>query len=146
MPFVTSANEQEVRYPKGAELFQTNCVVCHQAKGVGLVGLAPPLLRNPGLFMTVPEGRDHLALMVLNGMFGEIKVDGNTFNFKMPSFDGLSNEDLAVVINYVAFDLAKSPESSKPLTAQDIAAARKKTMTSEQVREHRSAILKLLGI
>jgi mono/diheme cytochrome c family protein len=139
------ASAQDLHYPHGAQIFQANCMVCHQAKGVGLPGLAPPLTRNPGLYATLPEGRRHLAMMVLYGMYGEIKVDDKTFNFKMPSFSHLPDADLANVLNYVAFDIAQAPTSAAPLTAADIAAARTTPMTGEAVRQHRGEVLKMLG-
>ncbi|MDR1969101.1 MAG: cytochrome c [Burkholderiaceae bacterium] len=135
---------QELQYPKGAQVFQTQCVVCHQAKGAGLAGLAPPLTRNPGRYATLAEGRRHLAMMTLYGMFGEITVDGKPFNFKMPSFSQLGDEDLAAVLNYVAFDIAQAPASAAALTAADIAAVRATPMTGEAVRQHRAEILKTL--
>jgi mono/diheme cytochrome c family protein len=143
--YAVPAAAQELRFPKGAQIFEANCMVCHQAKGVGLPGLAPPLTRNPGLYATLAEGRRHLAMMVLNGMYGPITVDGKSFNFKMPSFKALSDDDLAAVVDYVAFDVAQAPASATPLTAADIAAERETPMTGEAVHIHRAEVLKKLG-
>ncbi len=139
------------QYEAGAATFKANCAVCHGPAGGGVPALAPPLVRNPALYATQPEGRRQLAMMVLFGMFGEISVDGQKYNFKMPDFARFSDEVLAGVLNYVVFDLgaaAPLPAGAQraPLEPAEVAALREAHLTGEQVRAHRDALLPQVGL
>jgi mono/diheme cytochrome c family protein len=140
------AQEAPAAQPNGAALFQSHCAVCHGAKGLGQPSLAPPLTSNPARYATIPEGRRQLASTALYGMFGRIDVDGKHFDFKMPEFAQFDDATLAAVLNYVVFDLAKAPETTKPLIPDDIKSARTPPMTGAEVREQRAKVLALLGL
>lgn len=130
----------------GATLFAGHCAVCHGPAGAGTPGLAPPLTSYPAHYANNKDGRRQLAMTVLYGMFGDVSVDGNHFNFKMPSFAQLDNASLADVLNYVVFELAKAPASTHPLSPADIAAERSQPEDGQAVRRHRSAVLAELGL
>ena len=134
-----------LQFDGGKTVFDSKCVVCHQAGGNGQDGLAPPLTELPGRYATNDEGRKQLGLTVLNGMFGAISLDGKTYNFKMPSFKAMTDEELASVLNYVVFDLNAKHGDAKPLTAADIKSLRATEMDGSQVRAHRDVALKSLG-
>lgn len=139
------AHADGLQFGAGKTVFDGKCAVCHQAGGKGQDGLAPPLTALPGRYATNAEGRKQLGLTVLNGMFGAITLDGKTYNFKMPSFRTMSDEELASVLNYVVFDLSAKHDGAKPLTAAEIKALRATEMDGAQVREHRDVALKSLG-
>ncbi|RDU96239.1 c-type cytochrome [Trinickia dinghuensis] len=139
------AHAQNVQYAPGKVIFDSKCVVCHQAGGKGQDGLAPPLIELPGRYAAHDEGRQQLTMTVLNGMFGAITVDSKTYNFKMPSFKAMSDEDLADVLNYVVFDLNAKHDGAKPFTAADVKAMRASPMDGAKVREHRDVALKSIG-
>ena len=61
-------------------LYQTNCGACHQATGQGLTGAFPPLAGN----QRVIDDPDRVIENVLNGLTGELVVDGVTYNGVMP--------------------------------------------------------------
>ena len=138
--------QQSVHYPAGKSMFDAQCAVCHQAGGKGQDGLAPPLTDYPGKYAGTAAGRQQLTATVVHGMFGEIKVNDKTFNFKMPSFASASDEDLAQVLNYVVFDLNAQHGSAKPFTASDIKTARGQAMDSSAVHAQRAAVTKSLGL
>jgi mono/diheme cytochrome c family protein len=140
------ASAQNVQYAPGKAFFDTKCAVCHQAGGRGQDGLAPPLTELPGRYAANPEGRKQLGLTVLNGMFGQIAVKDKTYNFKMPSFRGESDEDLASVLNYLVFDANAKHAGAKPFTAAEVKALRATQMDGAQVRTHRDVALKSLGL
>jgi mono/diheme cytochrome c family protein len=137
---------QSVQYAPGKAFFDTKCAVCHQAGGRGQDGLAPPLTELPGRYAANAEGRKQLGLTVLNGMFGAIKVNDKTYNFKMPSFRSESDEDIASVLNYLVFDANAKHAGAKPFTAAEVKALRVTQMDGAQVREHRDAAIKSLGL
>jgi mono/diheme cytochrome c family protein len=144
----TEANEalvapenQNLQFEAGQQLFVSNCVVCHRVGGIGQTGLAPPLTGNPARYMESIEGRKQIIWTILFGMYGDITVDGRHYNFKMPAFSQLSDTDLALVLNYVAFKIAQAPQSTDKLDAKDVAAERTHVPDSDLLRKHRSAVL-----
>ncbi|ADG15656.1 cytochrome c class I [Paraburkholderia atlantica] len=141
-----AAFAQNVQYAPGKAFFDTRCAVCHQAGGKGQDGLAPPLTELPGHYATNAQGRTQLGLTVLNGMFGTIAIKDKSYNFKMPSFRGESDEDLANVLNYLVFDVSAKHAGAKPFTAAEVKALRATQMDGAQVRAHRDVALKSLGL
>ena len=139
------AADSPVRYPDGAKVFAESCAVCHGPTGQGQAGLAPPLTVNPGRYVTSADGRRQLAITVLYGMFGQITVAGQNFDFKMPDFGQLDDAGLASVLNFVAFDVAKASDGT-PIAPSDIADARRTPLTGEQVRSQRDKITAALGL
>ncbi len=127
-------------YPQGAASFQANCVVCHGAAGVGLPGLAPPLLSYPARYAASAAGRRQLAITVLYGMIGDIAVEGKHFNFQMPEFSRLDDATLAATLNYVVFDLDHAAADVKPLAPGEIAAERAHPVDGAAVHEHRRSV------
>jgi cytochrome c5 len=127
-------------YPQGASSFQANCSVCHGPAGAGVPSLAPPLVSNPAHYAASAEGRRQLAMTVLNGLFGDIVVDGKHYDFRMPDLARLDDATLAVTLNFVVFDLAHAPSDVKPLSAEEIAAERAHPVDGAAVREHRKTV------
>ena len=139
------AADAPARYADGAKAFADNCSVCHGPSGQGQAGLAPPLTVNPGRYVASGDGRRQLADTVLFGMYGQITVAGQKFDFKMPDFGQLDDASLAAVLNYVAFDVANAPDGT-PMAAADIADARRTPLTGEQVRNQRETLTTALGL
>lgn len=81
----------------GKQVFTVNCVACHQASGKGLPGVFPPLDGSEWV------GGDERTLVniLLHGVSGELTVMGNTYKGAMPSFQQLSDAELAAVASYV---------------------------------------------
>ena len=127
-------------YPEGAKAFAANCAVCHGPAGAGIPSLAPPLLSYPAHYASSAEGRQQLAMTVLNGLYGDITVEGKHYDFRMPDFSALDDATLAAVVNFVVFDLAHAGADAKPLAASDIQAARAHPVDGAVVREHRKAV------
>ncbi len=134
------------KYVAGATAFEANCAVCHGHDGAGTPSLAPPLTSYPARYAASAEGRRQLAITVLYGMFGEVVVDQKHYNFKMPDFTRLDDSALAEVLNFVIFDLGHAPESTKPLTSEEIAAERRQPLDGAAVRERRVSVLAALGL
>lgn len=143
---VSVAQAQAVQYAGGKATFDGKCVVCHQAGGKGMDGLAPPLVEYPGKYAGTDEGRRHLGYTVLYGMFGPIKVKEKTYNFKMPSFASLSDAEIADVLNYVVFDLNAAHGNAKPFDAAQIQALRANPVDGSAVHRQRESVVKSLGL
>nr|WP_227875542.1 MULTISPECIES: cytochrome c [Paraburkholderia] len=135
-----------LHFPAGKATFDARCAVCHQAGGKGQDGLAPPLTSYPGRYAASAQSRHQLPDTVLHGMYGEIRVADKTYNFKMPNFDSMSDDELAQVLNYVVFDLNGSHGPAKPFTAAEIKDARAKPMDASAVYSQRASVTKALGL
>lgn len=81
----------------GSQLYNGKCVGCHQATGLGLPGVFPPLAKSPWVL-----GEDRrLVQILLHGIQGPIDVLGTTYNGMMPAWNTLSDAEIAAVATYV---------------------------------------------
>lgn len=82
----------------GATIFASNCAACHAAAGQGAPGVAPALAGNP----YVTGSPDKVISTVLNGMHGQVSVNGQSFNGIMPAWKGkLTPAEIAGVVTYI---------------------------------------------
>ncbi|MDE2369231.1 MAG: c-type cytochrome [Burkholderiales bacterium] len=81
----------------GAALFASHCAACHQATGLGLPGVFPPLARSEWVL-----GADTvLAAIVLHGLSGSLTVEGKTYAGAMPAFAAqLQDAEIAAVLSH----------------------------------------------
>jgi mono/diheme cytochrome c family protein len=88
-------------YDRGAKVFKAQCVACHQATGLGVPGVYPPLAGSEW----VTGHQETLARILINGMNGPVEVAGNKFNGNMPAFGpsglNLKPQDIAGVLTYI---------------------------------------------
>ncbi len=83
----------------GPALFTKNCGACHQATGLGIPGVFPPLDKSP---YVIGDNVDRLAAIMLYGLVGPIKVLGTTYSSAMAGLGGtMSDEELAAVATYI---------------------------------------------
>ena len=123
----------------GAKVFEDTCIACHQADGKGKSGEFPPLAGNSDLFLAT----DFPAMVALNGIAGPIEVNGQSLDKEMPSFDFLSDDELAAVIKYVRSmwgNDALRPANFADVTPAEVAALRAKPMTPAEVHAHRASL------
>jgi cytochrome c oxidase cbb3-type subunit 2 len=82
---------------KGQSLYTTNCSLCHQANGEGLIGAYPPL-KGSGV-VTKNDATKHIRI-VLDGL-QNAKAGGVVYANPMPPFGStLNDSDIADIINY----------------------------------------------
>jgi len=123
----------------GAAIFDNNCALCHQEGGVGVPGQFPRLAGRVGTIAAKPQGRHYLPEVVLNGMSGRIKVDGEDILGLMPSFSGLSDSDIAAVLTFVS---GLGNTKAAPFTAKDIAAVRVHALSPGAVAAERARLVR----
>ncbi|MCB1567792.1 MAG: c-type cytochrome, partial [Xanthomonadales bacterium] len=88
----------EEQIAAGKSLFAGTCSVCHQDNGTGMPGVFPPLA-NSDYIAAVDE--DALIEIVLNGLTGPIKVNGEEYNSVMPPMSQLTDDEVANILTYV---------------------------------------------
>ncbi|CAI9084779.1 cytochrome c [Candidatus Methylacidiphilum fumarolicum] len=82
----------------GQEQYQAMCSACHQPSGMGMAGQYPPLANSE----YVIGSKARLAAILLNGLSGELKINGQTYNGVMPGWKtALNDEKLAAVMTYI---------------------------------------------
>jgi len=88
----------EQQLEAGKAVFTGNCAACHQPTGVGMPGSIPPLAGSDFL---VKNDKARVIGVVLNGLTGPVRVNGTAFNSVMPTWNHMSNEDIANALTYV---------------------------------------------
>jgi len=104
---------------QGKIYFTQNCVQCHQASGMGLPNVYPPLAMSE----YINGGSRRLGMIVLKGLQGPVTVEGHQFNGAMPAWEKtLTDKKLAAILTYVRQDFGNT---AGPITPEQIADARK---------------------
>ena len=101
---------------RGATIFQERCQVCHQAAGLGVVNIFPPLAGAD--FLVKDRKRSIMALC--EGLTGKITVNGAQFDGQMPA-QALDDRQVADVMNFVGVSWGNK---LRPFTALEVAAVR----------------------
>jgi mono/diheme cytochrome c family protein len=82
---------------KGQKLYNTFCGTCRQQDGQGAFGRFPPLANTDW----VSEDKARLIEIVLNGLEGNIEVNGEIYNGVMPPHNFLSDPELAEILTFI---------------------------------------------
>ena len=102
---------------RGKEVYDQNCLACHQIDGGGVPMLTPSLINAEW----VQGDKARLINVVLKGLTG-VEINGEMFDNPMPPLAHLSDEDIAAVLTYVR---ANFNNKSGPIKKEEVAAARK---------------------
>jgi mono/diheme cytochrome c family protein/heme/copper-type cytochrome/quinol oxidase subunit 4 len=110
----------------GERTYASTCQGCHQPGGVGLPGAFPPLAGHMPSLYNAEGGREYLIDVLLYGLTGQIQVNGQTYNGNMPAWPGLSDEQIAAVLNHelTAWGNDAELESFTPILPDEVAARR----------------------
>ena len=85
------------RLHDGKYLYATHCASCHGSQGEGLRRLIPPLAGADYL----RTHRAGLPCLVRQGQHQSIVVNGTEYNQYMPGNEGLTDSEIANLLNYV---------------------------------------------
>lgn len=117
-----AANKAE-RIARGKMKYTAVCMACHQANGMGVPKAFPPLAKSDYL----NGSKEKSISTVINGLAGEVVVNGEKYNSIMPKLD-LNDEDVANVLTYVYSEWGNNgsevtPEEVKAVRAKSPAAS-----------------------
>lgn len=84
------------RMSAGKIIYNQNCMACHMDHGRGIAGTFPTLVNSDYLQAQADKGIG----IILNGLQGEIKVNGNVYNNIMPAV-ALGDDQTASVLTYI---------------------------------------------
>jgi nitrite reductase (NO-forming) len=102
---------------RGEQVFTTTSAACHQATGVGIPAVFPPIARSDWLM----ADRDRAIGAVMHGLSGAITVNGQAYNGVMPALS-LNDADIASVLTYVRRNFGNG--ASDVVTIADVARVR----------------------
>lgn len=109
----------EATLKRGQAVYARTCIACHQPTGMGLPPVFPPLAGSEW----VAKDASIAVRNIINGMQGPITVKGMTYNSMMPPVAGLSDKDIADVVNYVNNSWGNAGPN---VTEAEVAAIKKK--------------------
>jgi len=96
----------------GKQIYGAKCAACHQATGLGIPGVFPPLAGSKW----VVGDEKILTLIMLHGVNGEMEVKGTVYKGAMPAWKSLSDGDLAAVMSYIRSDWGNKSAEIAPDT------------------------------
>lgn len=112
----------------GRDIYSERCSGCHAQ-----------LTHIPELFLA-EDGRSYLIDFMLFGYDGEIVIKGDRQDLTHPPFDGLSDEEIAAVLNHmlVSWDNAENlPEEVSFYEVEEIEEARERSLSRQEVAQLR---------
>ena len=108
----------------GRILYQTYCAACHERNGMGDNNRFPPLVDSEW----VSGDEDRLIDVVLNGMQGEIEVNGRIYNDLMPQNRHLEDLAIASILTYVRKRFGGIED--RPITIEQVSNVRSATVAN----------------
>ncbi len=114
-PAATIAESKEQRVQLGQRIYEQNCSACHQPTGLGIPNAFPPLAGSDYL---LSDPRRSIEVL-LEGLSGEVVVNGATYNGVMPAVS-LSDEQVANVLTYTLNSWNNNGGEITPLDVQEV--------------------------
>ena len=101
----------------GAEIYLTRCMSCHQVNGGGVPGVFPPLTGTEW----VTGDEEVLIRIILNGLTGEMEVNGMVYSGAMPPWGAfLNDEEMAALLTYIRTEWGNDAGEVTPETVAQV--------------------------
>ena len=137
---VAGATVTPAQMQGGEKVFQTVCMACHQADGKGLPGMFPPLAGSDYLL----GGKERAVGVVVNGLQGEVVVNGNKFNSVMPAMVQLSDQEIADALTFAMNSWGNAGGTvSASMVAAERARAAKEPKRADSPTQHPTTVSEL---
>ncbi len=81
---------------RGQDIYAAQCMSCHLEGGEGIEDVYPPLAKSDYLM----ADKVRSIHTIINGLSGEIVVNGKNYNMEMTPFT-LSDQEVSDVLNYI---------------------------------------------
>ena len=107
----------------GKQVYEANCMSCHQEQGEGIAGAFPALSKTGNL-----ADKNRLVKIILQGMRGPINAKGVKYDGEMASVS-LTDKETADVINYIRNSWGNK---AAMISVADVAAAKKAVVKGYQ--------------
>ncbi len=126
--------DQQALFEKGKTIYSTICAACHQPTGLGMAGLAPPLI-NSDWVLGDPS---RIIRIVTQGLSGPIDVDGAKWQLEMPGLPIFDDEQVAGIVTYIRREWEHTASAIAPSYVTSVRAAIKdhnKPWTADELRK-----------
>jgi mono/diheme cytochrome c family protein len=104
---------------RGKQVYQLQCLACHQVDAGGVQGMTPPLTQTKWVL----GDKTALVQIVLTGMKG-VEIDGDSYHSVMAPHSELTDQQIADVLTFVRNSFGNK---AKAITATEVKAIRAKT-------------------
>ena len=121
--FTQSFKQTTSSVQNGKQVYEANCMSCHQEQGEGIIGAFPALAKTGNL-----SDKNRLVKIILQGMRGPITTKGVKYDGEMASIS-LTDKETADVINYIRNSWGNK---AAMITVADVAAAKKAVVKGYQ--------------
>jgi mono/diheme cytochrome c family protein len=111
-------NELEESIKRGKSIYGDFCTTCHQASGLGVKSIFPPLANSDYLL----KNRKESIHSIKYGQSGKIKVNNIDYNGTMAPL-GLEDEEVTDVMNYILNSWGN--KSKKLVTLKEVQSVQK---------------------
>lgn len=106
---------------RGKEVYDANCMSCHQENGQGLPGSFPTLVNKT----YVGGDKKKLIGIMIHGLEGEITVEGQQYNNVMAAYEYLTDQQIADVLTYVRNSFGNKYSQVTPAEVKAVREAKK---------------------
>ena len=106
---------------KGKAIYTQYCLSCHQADGLGVDGMNPPLTKTD----YVLGDKTRLINVLVNGLKG-VEINGEDYHGVMPSQSYLNDQQMADVLTYVRNSFGNKASAVTVAEVKAVRAAGKK--------------------
>jgi mono/diheme cytochrome c family protein len=93
----------------GKAVYDENCLTCHQADGMGVPGMNPPLVKTEWVL----GDKTRLINIILKGLKTPITINGEQFHNPMPAQNFLTDQQIADVLSYVRSNFGNKASAVK---------------------------------
>ena len=115
-PDIETDNLQKGVVMGGEKIYATYCAPCHQRDGKGAEGRFPPLVGSSW----VSGDKTRLIGVILNGLEGDIMVNGVGYNGIMPKHDFLSDQEISVLLTFIRQKFGDGADGITPDEVQNV--------------------------
>lgn len=105
----------------GKLIYVQRCATCHQQDGAGAQNMIPPLIKTE----YVLGDKARLIAILLNGLKGEMTVDGNIYGNEMPAQADLRDSEIAAVLTFVRNNFGNKASAVSTKAVQQVRASNK---------------------
>jgi mono/diheme cytochrome c family protein len=81
----------------GHKIYMSYCLSCHQADGVGVQNMNPPLIKTS----YVLGDKNKIIKIVLKGFNEQVEINGDTYTNVMPNLSVLKDQEIADVLTFI---------------------------------------------
>jgi mono/diheme cytochrome c family protein len=101
---------------RGKKVYFEQCLSCHQADGLGVQNMNPPLVKTKFIL----GDKYQLIQIVLNGMSGETEINGDIYHNVMAPHRDLSDQQIADVLTYIRNNFGNKASLITPVMVKTV--------------------------